>query len=212
MDISVERYQVLLSTINQQKIENARLSEANANLSRHIQFGEPDRIQMQNEITRLTAENEVLRNRGVALDGEYSRVRDRFNDLLSECRQLESKSVELNAANAREADLRQELLSVRRTLRQAVCDRESVRASLTQTIEYLQSENIALSNELDRTLKSNNSVRASVEGEFTRGAQWMLDSIRFSLTAYPHLGGDIVVMQQVDRIVLEALQDARRDE
>jgi hypothetical protein len=43
------------------------------------------------------------------------------------------------------------------------------------------------------------------DSEFHKGANWMLEAIVGSLRGYPDLGGDIRVMEEVDRIVREAL-------
>ena len=46
--------------------------------------------------------------------------------------------------------------------------------------------------------------------EFHNGANWMLDSIRGSLHAYPNGGGDIEVMKEVDRLIEQARLDEHK--
>lgn len=45
---------------------------------------------------------------------------------------------------------------------------------------------------------------------YQRGQMEMLDSIRAALRDYPNAGGDVVVMREVERIVLEALDNRQK--
>lgn len=54
--------------------------------------------------------------------------------------------------------------------------------------------------------------RMDYEPKIVMTAEQMLDSVRASLKMYPHGGGDVVVMQEVQRIVKEAVQKALAEE
>lgn len=60
-------------------------------------------------------------------------------------------------------------------------------------------------------LAEDNVLDDVIKSAELRGAQRMLDTIRGSLEGYPNLGGDIEVMEAVDRIIKEAIANDRLD-
>lgn len=146
-----------LFTVDQKNLELVAevksLAEANHNLARHIQVHHQEEMQMQDEITRLTRETEVLRNRYVAvadLTKRNTKLEEQRDELQE---QVEAQNIALRSlaesSQKTENDLRQEILSVRHTMQHAIEERAETIAKLSADTSQLNADNNRLQRKIE---------------------------------------------------------------